>query len=125
VHKRRDHGGLIFIDLRDKTGITQVVFDPVISPESHAMAESIRNEWVIEIEGTVRARADGMQNPNLKTGEIEVEGHQVTLLSKAKTPLSLLTRRTSRFKKRRGFNTVTLILDGARFLKTLRCVIKL
>lgn len=86
VHKRRDHGGLIFIDLRDKTGITQVVFDPVISPESHAMAESIRNEWVIEIEGTVRARADGMQNPNLKTGEIEVEGHQVTLLSKAKTP---------------------------------------
>ncbi len=86
VHKRRDHGGLIFVDLRDKTGLTQVVFDPEISKEAHELAETIRHEWVIEIAGPVRRRGAGMENPNLKTGAIEIEGHGVKILSKAKTP---------------------------------------
>jgi aspartyl-tRNA synthetase len=86
VHKRRDHGGLIFIDLRDKTGITQVVFDPEISIEAHALAEQVRNEWVLQVQGTVRPRAAGMENPELKTGAIEIEGDLLCILSKAKTP---------------------------------------
>ncbi|MFZ4772397.1 MAG: aspartate--tRNA ligase [Chlamydiia bacterium] len=86
VHNRRDHGGLIFIDLRDKTGLTQIVFDPAISPEAHKLAEEIRLEWVLKVEGPVRPRAPGMENPQLKTGAIEVEGHHVVILSKAKTP---------------------------------------
>ncbi|NBU62304.1 MAG: aspartate--tRNA ligase [Chlamydiae bacterium] len=86
VHKRRDHGGLIFIDLRDKTGLTQVVFDPEISQNAHLLAEQVRNEWVLKIEGVCRARAKGMENPDLKTGAIEIEGHHLTILSKAKNP---------------------------------------
>lgn len=86
VHKRRDHGGLIFIDLRDKTGLTQIVFDPEINRDAHKIAEDVRNEWVIQIQGPVRPRAPGMENPQLKTGQIEVEAHHITILSKAKTP---------------------------------------
>lgn len=86
VHKRRDHGGLIFIDMRDKTGLTQVVFDPEISSEAHFLAENVRNEWVLKVEGICRARAQGMENPDLKTGAIEVEGHHLTILSKATPP---------------------------------------
>lgn len=86
VHKRRDHGGLIFVDLRDKTGLTQIVFDPEISKKAHEIAEEIRNEWVIQIQGNVRPRALGMENLQLKTGAIEVEAHQITILSKAKNP---------------------------------------
>jgi len=86
VHKRRDHGGLIFVDLRDKTGLTQIVFDPEINRDAHKIAEDVRNEWVIQIQGPVRSRAPGMENPHLKTGQIEVEAHHITILSKAKTP---------------------------------------
>ncbi len=86
VHRRRDHGGLIFIDLRDRFGLTQVVFDPKKDAASHAAAESIRSEWVLSIQGTVIPRREGMANPNLFTGEIEVEVEQMEILSKAKTP---------------------------------------
>ena len=72
VQKRRDLGGLIFIDLRDRTGIVQVVFNPEISEEALEVAEKIRNEYVIEIEGTVIARDESTFNPNLSTGTIEV-----------------------------------------------------
>ncbi len=63
VHRRRDHGGLIFIDLRDSSGIAQIVFNPEVTPEIHALAESLRSEWVVQVTGLVRARPDGMQNP--------------------------------------------------------------
>ena len=86
VHRRRDHGGLIFIDLRDRFGLTQLVFDPVAHPEVHRQAEQIRSEWVISIKGAVRPRRAGMSNPNLQTGEIEIEVKEVEILSKAKTP---------------------------------------
>ncbi len=86
VNRRRDHGGLIFIDLRDRFGLTQLVFDPVKNPEAHQVAEKLRSEWVIVAEGTVHPRAEGMTNPKLPTGEIEVIVTQMEVLSKAKTP---------------------------------------
>ena len=86
VHRRRDHGGLIFIDLRDRWGLTQVVFDPAISPEAHEAAGVLRNEFVMQVVGRVRPRPEGQANSNLATGEIEVEGHTLAILNKAKTP---------------------------------------
>jgi len=70
--RRRDHGGVIFIDLRDREGITQVVFDPSHDPAAHETADRVRNEYVLAVEGTVRPRPEGMANPKLKTGGIEV-----------------------------------------------------
>jgi aspartyl-tRNA synthetase len=88
VHRRRDHGGVIFIDLRDRFGLTQVVINPanVRSPEVFAQAEALRNEYVIQVEGVVAPRPAGMANPKLATGEIEVIAHDVTVLNPAKTP---------------------------------------
>lgn len=86
VNRRRDHGGLIFIDLRDRFGITQLVFDPEKNPEAHKLAESLRSEWVLTAKGRVIPRAEGMTNPKLPTGEIEVEVSAMEALSKAKTP---------------------------------------
>ncbi|MCH9811379.1 aspartate--tRNA ligase [bacterium] len=86
VNRRRDHGGLIFIDLRDRYGITQIVFDPSSSKEAHAGAEALRSEWVVTIQGKVRARGEGMSNPNLYTGDIEVEVTSLQVESKALTP---------------------------------------
>jgi len=86
VHRRRDHGGLIFIDLRDRFGLTQLVFDPEKNPETHAQAEKLRSEWVISIKGEVIARRDGMGNPKMATGEVEIWVKELDILSKAKTP---------------------------------------
>jgi aspartyl-tRNA synthetase len=86
VAKRRDLGGLIFIDLRDRTGIVQVVFNPDLSKEALQTAEKIRSEYVLDIQGTVIAREDGTINPNLKTGKIEVQAEMVTIINEAKTP---------------------------------------
>lgn len=86
VHRRRDHGGLIFIDLRDRFGITQLVFDPNKHPQVHAEAEKLRSEWVISIQGIVIPRQAGMANPKLATGDIEVLVTELEILSKAKTP---------------------------------------
>jgi aspartyl-tRNA synthetase len=88
VAKRRDHGGLIFIDLRDRYGITQLVFDPAISGDAHSKeeAETIRSEFVISVRGTVRRRPDEMVNPKISTGEIEIAVTELNILSAAKTP---------------------------------------
>lgn len=86
VHRRRDHGGLIFIDLRDRFGLTQLVFDPIQNPQAHALAEKLRSEWVISIRGIVIPRREGMTNLKLATGEIEVQVEELEILSKAKTP---------------------------------------
>jgi aspartyl-tRNA synthetase len=86
VHRRRDHGGLIFIDLRDRYGITQIIFDPKIDPISHKKAEHVRSEWVISVKGTVRFRGEGLVNPNLSTGEIEIEATGVEVQSTCPTP---------------------------------------
>lgn len=85
VHRRRDHGGLIFVDLRDRWGLTQIVFDPERDPKAHKAAESIRPEWVISVHGLVNNRHEGMANPKLATGEIEVDCDEIEILSEAKT----------------------------------------
>ena len=86
VQRRRDHGGVIFIDLRDREGITQVVFNPEREPAVHEKAHDLRNEYVLGIRGTVEARPEGMTNPELKTGAIEVIVHELKILNKAQTP---------------------------------------
>jgi len=86
VHRRRDHGTLIFIDLRDRDGLTQIVFDPEISGDAHALAEGIRSEFVISITGKVAARPEGMINKNISTGEVEVHVTDMKILNPAKTP---------------------------------------
>jgi aspartyl-tRNA synthetase len=86
VHRRRDHGPLIFIDLRDRYGITQVVFDSATTPEAHALASGVRAEYVLQISGVVRARPDEAVNPDLATGAIEVPAHSATVLNAARTP---------------------------------------
>ncbi|GLI83063.1 aspartate--tRNA(Asp/Asn) ligase [Rossellomorea marisflavi] len=86
VQKRRDLGGLIFIDLRDREGIVQVVFNPDLSKEALELAERIRNEYVISVTGSVVARGEGTVNPNLKTGKIEIHAEDVQIINEAKTP---------------------------------------
>jgi aspartyl-tRNA synthetase len=85
VHRRRDHGGVIFIDLRDRAGLVQVVFDPDAA-ESFAIAESVRSEYVLRIEGVVRDRPQGTQNANMSTGQIEVLGKHIEVLNESETP---------------------------------------
>jgi len=86
VHRRRDFGNLIFIDLRDRWGLTQIVFDPDVNAAAHQLAGELRNEYVVQVQGRVRRRPAGQENPALATGEIEVEGHTLKILNKAKTP---------------------------------------
>ena len=85
VHRRRDHGGVIFIDLRDRDGLLQVVFDPD-RPEIFAEAERIRGEYVLAVKGLVRERPEGTINPNMTTGQVEVLAHELTVLNRSETP---------------------------------------
>ena len=87
VSKRRDHGGLIFVDLRDRSGIVQIVVDPeAAGPVNFKTAEDIRNEYVIKVMGDVRTRDEAAINPNLASGKIEVLAREIEVLNKAKTP---------------------------------------
>jgi aspartyl-tRNA synthetase len=86
VQRRRDHGGVIFVDLRDREGITQVVFNPEVSPKVHEKAHVLRSEYVIGIRGKVEKRLEGMTNPKLKTGEIEVFATELRIFNAAETP---------------------------------------
>ena len=86
VMRRRDHGGVIFVDLRDRKGVTQVVFNPEIAPEVHAKAHQIRSEWVLAVRGRVAARPGDMANPKLVTGAIEVLVDELRLLNSSETP---------------------------------------
>ena len=92
VHRRRDHGGVTFIDLRDRFGITQVVASSETAPHAHAAMDAVRQEWVIQVGGVVRARPEGAENPNLSTGEIEVDVQRVNVLNPAKTPPFLISK---------------------------------
>ena len=85
VHRRRDHGGVIFLDLRDRDGLAQIVFDPD-QKESFAAAEEVRSEFVVRVTGLVRMRPEGTKNPDMKTGEVEVLGQHLDILNKAETP---------------------------------------
>ena len=89
VHRRRDHGGVIFIDLRDREGLLQVVYDPDIE-DAFAKAESVRSEYVLQVKGLVRYRPEGTKNDKLATGQVEVLGKELTILNKADTPPFML-----------------------------------
>ena len=86
VHRRRLHGGVVFIDLRDRSGIVQLVFNPEISPGAHQVAEQVRSEWVIQVKGLVRRRPEGSENPALSTGAIEVASNEAVVLNQSLTP---------------------------------------
>ncbi len=86
AHRRRDHGGVIFVDLRDREGLTQIVFNPENSPDAHGEAHRIRSEYVLAVRGSVRMRPEGMANPDIQTGEIEVMITELEILSESKTP---------------------------------------
>jgi len=86
VNTRRDLGNLIFVDLRDREGITQIVFDPQVNEESHRKAHVLRNEWVLAVEGTVSARVRGQENPRLPTGAVEVKVTNLRILNRTETP---------------------------------------
>ena len=93
VHRRRDHGGVIFLDMRDRAGMLQVVIDPD-TPEAFATAESVRSEYVLQITGRIRNRYEGTENPNMTSGKVEMLGKDITLLAKADTPPSHLMTKT-------------------------------
>ena len=86
VDRRRDHGGVLFVDLRDRAGIIQVVFNPETQPQAHAVADSFRLEYVVELEGEVRTRPADALNPDMPTGEVEVVAHSAKVLSQSRTP---------------------------------------
>ncbi|MDR3559678.1 MAG: OB-fold nucleic acid binding domain-containing protein, partial [Candidatus Pacebacteria bacterium] len=86
VHRRRDHGGVIFIDLRDRYGLTQIKFDPAIDEKAWQEADRLRSEWVLKITGVVLARPDDMVNQKMETGEVEIGVHALEVLNKSKTP---------------------------------------
>lgn len=85
VHRRRDHGGVIFLDVRDREGLAQVVFDPDRA-ETFAKADRVRSEFVVKITGKVRLRPEGARNPNMASGSIEVLGYELEVLNQAETP---------------------------------------
>ncbi|MBW2037089.1 MAG: aspartate--tRNA ligase [Deltaproteobacteria bacterium] len=94
VQRRRDHGGVIFIDLRDRHGITQVVFNPEYNKAVHKKAHAIRNEFVLAVEGSVTKRPEGMVNPKLKTGDIDVIASELRILNQSQTPPFVIEDRT-------------------------------
>ena len=85
VHRRRDHGGVIFLDMRDRAGILQVVVDPD-TPEAFATADAVRPEYVLKITGRVRRRYEGTENANMTSGQIELLGKEIEVLAKSETP---------------------------------------
>ena len=106
VHRRRDHGNLVFIDLRDRSGLLQVVFNPEVSEAAHGLAEQMRSEWVVQVKGTVAKRIEGAENDALATGDVELIANDATVLNTSLTPpfevddetqADELTRMTHRF----------------------------
>jgi aspartyl-tRNA synthetase len=94
VHRRRDHGGLVFIDLRDHSGLVQAVFNPKDGAEAYAVADGCRPEYVVQVQGTVGRRPAGTENRGLPTGEIEVHAHAARVLNAAKTPPFYISEET-------------------------------
>ncbi|HEX2979818.1 MAG TPA: OB-fold nucleic acid binding domain-containing protein, partial [Anaerolineaceae bacterium] len=84
VNRVRDHGGVRFIDLRDRFGLVQVVVNPTLSEQAYQLSQDLRPEWVIQVKGVVQHRPEGSENPNLPTGEIEVEAQSIRVLNPAK-----------------------------------------
>jgi aspartyl-tRNA synthetase len=92
VHRRRDHGGVVFIDLRDRFGLVQTIVNPTVTQAAAGLIDAMRMEWVLQAKGVVRARPEGAENPHLSTGEIEVEIQELRALNPAKTPPFLINK---------------------------------
>ena len=92
VHRHRSHGGVLFINLRDRSGLVQVTFDQKTAPEAHAAVEQARAEWVLQVEGTVQPRPAGTENPEMPTGEIEVAAESAAVLNPSRTPRLYIDR---------------------------------
>lgn len=120
VKSRRDHGGLIFVDLRDRYGLTQIVTDPAHNVSAHKMLDSVRPEYVIKIRGKVRARPAGMTNKNLATGEIEVLCDEVFVLNKAKTPPFEIDKNTAEINEELRLKYRYLDLRTSRMQKNMQ-----
>jgi len=86
VHSYRDHGNLVFFDVRDREGLTQLVFNPESQPQAHKLARTVRHEWVIAAQGVVQHRGESLENPKLATGQIEVAVEKLEILNTSKTP---------------------------------------
>ncbi|MBI4651566.1 aspartate--tRNA ligase, partial [Candidatus Desantisbacteria bacterium] len=95
VQNWRDHGGVIFIDLRDRTGLLQTVFNPEINKETHAKAQSLRSEFVIAVKGKVSKRPEGTENPDLPTGKVEIITNELYILNTSITPPFMIENDTS------------------------------
>lgn len=128
VHRRRDHGGVIFVDLRDREGIVQIVFDPS-NQSLFKMAESLKNEFVVQIKGTVRKRPEGLINPNLRTGKIEILANELTIFNTSKplpfqldeySNISELVRMEYRYLDLRRQEMISRLQFRARVTKELR-----
>jgi len=133
VDKRRDHGGVIFIDLRDFYGITQITLDPAVCKKCHNLAESIRSEYVVMIKGIVKPRPGGMENKQIPSGEIEVLVQEIKILNKSKVPpfplnddseVSENTRLKYRYLDLRRSHMQQLILERTRFVKAIRTALE-
>ena len=120
VNVRRDHGKLIFLDMRDRTGIVQLVVNPKVSGEAHANANELRNEYVFEVEGVVKARGEKLINPNLETGKVEVEVTKLNILSKAKALPFEINSDTSGINEEVRMKYRYLDLRSERMAKNLR-----
>src|SRR5256886_1441436 len=120
VHSYRDHGGLVFIDLRDRDGVTQVIFDPdSCGKEIHDEARKLRSEWVISVEGEVEDRGLGMHNPKLATGDIEVRARKMEVLSASPTP-PFIPHETETVNEERRLQYRFIDLRRAEMQQTLR-----
>ena len=113
VARRRDHGGVTFIDLRDREGVVQVVFHPEEAPEAHAAAQDLRAEDVVRVTGAVRERPEGMRNPNLGTGEVEVAASGLEVLSARRRRRSR-SRTAPRWPRSCGSSIATWTCAGRR-----------
>lgn len=120
VHVRRDHGKLIFFDLRDRSGIIQLVINPKVAPEAHQTANEVRNEFVVEIAGLVKERDAKLVNPNLETGKIEVEVNKLSVLGRAKTLPFEVNEDTKKVNEEARLKYRYLDLRSERMAKNLR-----
>ena len=121
VHTRRDHGNVTFIDLRDRYGITQIVAHATEQAAAHAALKDARNEWVLQVKGTVRPRKEGTKNPKLSTGEIEVAAENITVLNESKTPPFYVNEETAVDENLRWkYRYIDLRREGSRELMRLR-----
>ncbi len=121
VHRRRDHGDVTFVDVRDRYGLTQIVTNARDQKAAHAVLQDVRSEWVVQVKGTVRARPEGTKNPKLSTGDIEVVAHEIVVLNESKTPPFYVNEETPVDENLRWkYRYVDLRREGSRELMRLR-----